>query len=101
MADMDGEWNCVTRTPMGPQKSVLTVRSNGASFTGTNASPLGSLDILEGVIDGDTLHWVMETKVPFPLKLTARATVADDIIEGVVDAGAMGKMPMSGTRNKG
>lgn len=98
MANVDGQWECVTRTPMGPQDSVLTIKSDGTSFSGSNIGPLGSIDIEDGKIDGDTLTWEMEISSPFPMKLSARATVSGDTIQGTVDAGAMGSMPMSGTR---
>ncbi|MGE3746945.1 MAG: hypothetical protein AB7G25_14760 [Sphingomonadaceae bacterium] len=98
MANVDGQWECVTRTPMGAQESVLTIRSDGASFSGSNVGALGSIDIEDGKVDGDTLTWEMEISMPFPMKLSARATVTGDRIEGTVDAGAMGAMPMSGTR---
>ena len=98
MANVDGQWECITRTPMGPQESVLTIRSDGSAFTGSNVSPLGSIEIANGRIDGDTLAWEMEISSPFAMKLSARATVSGDTIQGTVDAGAMGSMPMSGTR---
>lgn len=98
MANVDGQWECVTRTPMGPQESVLTIRSDGSRFTGSNVGPLGSIEIADGKIDGDTLVWEMEISSPFPMKLSAHATVSGDTIQGTVDAGAMGSMPMSGTR---
>ncbi len=98
MANVDGEWDCVTKTPMGEQKSVFTVKSNGEGFTGTNAGPLGSLDIRDGKVDGNTLSWKMELKVPFPMTLDCKATVTGDSIEGGVTAGAFGTSPMTGTR---
>lgn len=98
MANVDGQWECVTRTPMGAQESVLTIRSDGTSFSGSNVGALGSIDIEDGKVDGDTLTWEMEITTPFPMKLTARATVTGDTIQGTIDAGAMGAMPMSGTR---
>lgn len=98
MANVDGQWECVTRTPMGAQDSVLTIRTDGSSFSGSNVGALGSIDIEGGKVDGDTLTWEMEISSPFPMKLSARATVSGDTIQGTVDAGVMGSMPMSGTR---
>jgi hypothetical protein len=98
MANVDGQWACVTRTPMGPQESVLTIKSDGASFSGSNNGALGSIEIEGGQVDGDTLTWEMELSSPFPMKLSARATVSGDTIQGIVDAGVMGAMPMNGTR---
>lgn len=98
MANVDGQWDCVTRTPMGPQESVLTIKSDGGNFSGSNVGPLGSIDIEGGTVDGDTLIWTMDISVPFPMTLSARATVSGDTIQGTIDAGAMGAMPMNGTR---
>ena len=35
MANVDGSWNTVTKSPMGDQQAVLTVASSGDSFTGS------------------------------------------------------------------
>ena len=98
MANVDGEWDCVTRTPMGEQKALLTVRSDGGSFTGSMSSPLGSVDIRDGAVEGDTLHWKVEMKAPFPMLLTCQATVSGDSIAGGITAGAFGTSPLQGTR---
>jgi len=42
---VDGKYECVTKTPMGDQKSVMTVVSDGASWTGSNTGAQGSLDV--------------------------------------------------------
>ncbi len=83
---------------MGPQESVLTIVRDGDSFTGNNSGMLGDMPITDGTVDGDTLRWTMKITNPFPITLAARATVSGDVIEGMVDAGAMGTMPMNGKR---
>jgi hypothetical protein len=98
MANVDGEWDVVTRSPIGEQRAVLTVRSEGGTFTGTMASPLGALDVNDGRVEGDTLIWTMDMKAPFPMLLTCKATVNGDSLEGGVTAGAFGTSPISGTR---
>jgi hypothetical protein len=98
MAEVDGEWDCMTRTPMGEQKSVFTVKSDGDSFTGSNSGQMGSLDIIDGKVDGNRLSWKMEMKMPFPMTLDCTAIVTGDSIEGGVTAGAFGTSPMTGTR---
>ena len=72
MSQVDGSYDCVTKSPMGDQKSVFTVNSDGGSFTGQNAGAMGSLDV-EATIDGDALT-------------------------GTIKAGAFGSMAMTGTR---
>jgi len=98
MANVDGAYDCVTRTPMGDQSSVFTVISSGDRFNGTNAGPLGSLDIKDGKVDGNRLNWIMEMTIPMPMTLTCEAIVNGDKINGTIDAGGFGTMTMSGTR---
>ena len=93
-----GQYECVTKSPMGDQKSVLTVNVDGDSWTGSNAGQMGSLDITDGKVDGNTLTWTIDMKVPMPMKLEGTATVDGDTITGQIKAGAFGTMAMSGTR---
>lgn len=98
MANVDGAWDCVTQTPMGEQKAVLTVQSDGPSWTGTMSSPMGAVDIADGTIEGDTLHWKVEMKSPFPMLLSCQATVSGDAMTGGITAGAFGTSPLQGKR---
>ncbi len=98
MSTVDGAYDCVTKTPMGDQTSVLTIVSNGDSFHGTNAGPLGSLDVKNGKVDGNRLTWTMDLTMPMPMTLTCEAIVTGDSIAGAMDAGPFGKMAMTGTR---
>ena len=94
-----GSYECVTKTPMGDQKSTFTVVDNGdGTFSGKNAGTLGSMDIEDGKIDGNTLTWKMNMDVPMPMTLDCEATGDGDTITGAVNAGAFGAMPLSGTR---
>lgn len=93
-----GQYDCVTKSPMGDQKSVLTVNVDGDTWTGSNAGQMGSLDINDGKVDGNTLTWTMDMKVPMPMKLEGTATVEGDTITGQIKAGAFGTMAMNGTR---
>ncbi len=93
-----GSYDCVVKSPMGDQKSTLTVNVDGDTWTGTNAGAQGSLDIYDGKVDGNTLTWKMDMKVPMPMTLEGTATVDGDAITGSVKAGMFGSMPMSGTR---
>lgn len=98
MSNVDGTWNMVTKSPMGDQKGTLVVKSDGTSFTGTTTSAMGAADITDGAIDGDTLTWSVKMSMPMPMTLICTATIAADSFTGVVDAGAFGKMAMTGVR---
>jgi hypothetical protein len=98
MADVDGSWDCVTKSPLGDQKSTLTVRSDGNRFTGSNVGAMGSVDITDGSVEGNTLKWKMNISVPMPMTLDCEATIDGDSLTGTVGAGAFGSFPMTGTR---
>ncbi len=93
-----GSYDCVVKSPMGDQKSTMTVTVDGNTWTGTNAGAQGSLDVYDGKVDGNTLTWKMDMKVPMPMTLEGTATVDGDAISGSVKAGMFGSMALSGTR---
>lgn len=95
---LDGQYECITKSPMGDQKSVFTVKTDGNSFSGQNAGAMGSLDVENGTVDGNTLRWTMNMKVPMPMTLTAEATIDGDVLTGSINAGPFGAMAMSGKR---
>jgi hypothetical protein len=98
MAAVDGDWDVTIKSPMGDQKGVLSVTSDGASFSGKLVGGLGSMDIPSGSVDGDKLVWKMDMTVPMPMTLDCTATVDGDALSGEVVAGAFGAMGLSGTR---
>ena len=93
-----GTYDCVTKTPMGDQKSKVTITVDGDTFTGTNVGAMGSMDLENGKVDGNKLTWSMKMTVPMPMTLEGEATVDGDTLTGSVKAGAFGSMAMSGTR---
>ena len=93
-----GTYKIVTKTPMGDQNGTFTVNVSGDSFTGGVAGPMGAMEVTDGKVDGNTLTWKMDMKVPMPMTLDCDATVDGDAITGNVKAGAFGSMALSGTR---
>jgi hypothetical protein len=98
MSQVDGEWDCVTKSPLGEQKSVFTIKTDGNTFTGQQAGQMGSLDVIDGKVDGNKLTWKMDMKVPMPMTLDCSATIEGDTLTGQVGAGAFGSFPLTGTR---
>jgi hypothetical protein len=93
-----GTWNTVVKSPMGDQSGTLTVVVDGDAFTGQMAGGMGSMDVVDGKVDGNTLTWKMNMVVPMPMTLDCEATVDGDTITGAVNAGAFGVLSLSGTR---
>ena len=100
MATIDGAWDCEVESPMGAQKLTLTLASTAdGGFTGTASGPLGSLEVTDGRIAGDTATFKLAITMPFPMNLDCEARlVSDDRIEGTVDTGAFGRYPIRATR---
>ena len=94
---VDGTYDVTVKSPLGDQKSTLTVKSDGNSFTGTNSGAMGASDV-SGEVNGNTLTWKQQMTVPMPMTLDMTATVDGDTISGTVGAGAFGSFPLSGTR---
>jgi hypothetical protein len=95
---VDGAYDCVTKTPMGDQASVFTIVSSGDSFHGTNASPLGSLEVKNGKVEGNRLNWTMETSFPMAMTFKCQGLVEGDALTASIDAGSFGIITMSGKR---
>lgn len=94
-----GTYECVTKTPMGDQKSTVTIVDNGdGTISGTAAGAMGSMDLEDGKVNGNAITWTMNMTVPMPMKLEGSATIDGDTLTGSVNAGAFGAMAMSGTR---
>ena len=94
-----GSYNTTVKSPMGDQAGTFTVEDNGdGTFSGSMAGGMGSMDVEEGKVDGNTLTWKMNMTVPMPMTLECEATVDGDALTGNVNAGAFGAMPLSGTR---
>lgn len=95
-----GTYETTVKSPMGDQKGTFTVvpGDDGQSFTGSMAGGMGSMDVKNGTIDGDTLKWKMDMTVPMPMELNCEAKVEGDQLTGKVNAGAFGDMPLTGQR---
>ena len=100
MSELAGTYDFTVDSPMGQQSGTMTVVPDGAGgFSGSLSGSLGSMDIEDGRLDGDTLRWQMRMTSPMPMKLDCEATVDENgEASGTVDAGLFGKMPFRATR---
>ncbi|QIQ86884.1 hypothetical protein [Erythrobacter sp.] len=94
-----GTYKTVVKSPMGDQSGTFTVVPEGDNaFTGSMSGGMGSMDVEDGKIDGNTLTWKMNMTVPMPMTLECEATVEGDQMTGTVNAGAFGAMPLTGEK---
>lgn len=98
---VDGIYDTVTNTPMGAQKGVLTLATNGNVLTGKMSGAGGEIELLDGVVDGDNLTWKAKMTQPMPMTLEFKATINGDALAGSVKLGAFGNAKFTGTRTAG
>jgi hypothetical protein len=96
---VDGKWEIVINSPLGAQKAVLDMASDGSNLTGTQTAQQGSGPLENGKIDGNTLSWSAKISSPLPLTLDFTGTVDGDKLSGSVKAGSFGSFPFSGSRS--
>lgn len=94
---LDGIYDVIVKSPLGDQKSTLTVKTDGSSFIGRNVGATANNEIA-GTVEGHTLAWQEKISVPIPMTLDMTATVEGDTLSGTVKAGAFGSFPMTGAR---
>ena len=98
MSNLDGTWDTVVNTPMGPQKGTLTLTSDGDALSGTMAGAQGSLDIKDGKASGNEGSWKADMTNPMPMTLEFSVTVEGDEMNGNVKLGSFGTAAIKGTR---
>lgn len=98
MSGVNGKWNVTMNTPMGAQKSTLTLTVNGAALTGKMEGAQGALDVQNGKADGNDVSWTADLTQPMPIKLEFSGKVDGDKISGNVKLGAFGNASFAGTR---
>jgi len=76
MATIDGVWDTVTKTPMS----------------------MGTIEVDNGKIDGDTITWSMEITTPMKMTVDGKATIDGDTLTGEVKAGMFGSSEITGQR---
>jgi hypothetical protein len=100
MATIAGTWDCTSQTPMGAQQSVMTLRCEGETVTGTSVTDLETVEITDGHFDGRTFTWKMRMTEPMKMNLRGEVVVDGDSFAGGV-AAFLGSSDMTGRRRPG
>jgi len=95
---LSGKYECITKTPMGEQKTIYEITVEGNTFSGPNSGSLGTLDLENGKIDGNKLTWTMRMTKPLPINFEGEVEIIDDQLSGIIKAGVMGSSEITGKR---
>jgi len=95
----DGNWSLVIATPMGERRTTLAVKTDGGTLTGSQTADGNSVEIFDGVVDGNAISWKVAITDPMPMTLEFSGTIDGDKLDGSVALGAFGSASFSGTRS--
>ncbi|MPS68606.1 MAG: xanthine dehydrogenase family protein molybdopterin-binding subunit [Novosphingobium sp.] len=97
-AGLDGDWNMVLKTPMGPQAMVVTFRTEGAAVSGRFTSPEGTQDFEGGTVDENRVRFDLKVEKPMKITLKYDLTVTGNTIAGKCKMGMFGSAKVTGER---
>ena len=97
----DGNWNLVVSTPMGERRATLSATTDGSTLKGSQIADGNSVEIFDGMVNGNELSWKVSITEPMPMTLEFNGTVNGDELIGSVTSGAFGSSSFSGTRSQG
>ncbi|MEO1426794.1 MAG: hypothetical protein AAFU58_08450, partial [Pseudomonadota bacterium] len=73
-----------------------TLKQDGDTLTGDMSGAMGTVEIQNGKVDGDTLTWSANVTSPMPVTLDFTGKTEGDNIAGDVKLGAFGASTFSG-----
>ncbi|MFM5908408.1 MAG: xanthine dehydrogenase family protein molybdopterin-binding subunit, partial [Novosphingobium sp.] len=97
-ASIDGDWNAVLKTPMGPQAMVLTLRSDGSAVSGALSSPEGAQEFTGGTLEGSRVRFDLKVEKPMKITLKYDIEIQGDTLAGKCKMGMFGSAKVTGTR---
>jgi hypothetical protein len=98
LVSADGTWNVSINSPMGKQKGVLELTTEGDKLTGIGKAMGNTMELLDGSVDGDNLSFAMQISRPMQMRMEFHLAIDGDQIAGDVKAGMLGKQKVSGER---
>lgn len=96
--DIDGTWSADMETQIGTQTISLQLTSAGTTLTGKMSGSGGSVEIFDGLVDGNKASWKADIKQPMPLTLEFSVTVDAAAMSGSVKLGMFGDALLTGKR---
>ncbi|MBS1872974.1 MAG: hypothetical protein JSU00_07150 [Acidobacteria bacterium] len=74
-ADVTGKWKASMQGPDGEMQLTFNLKAEGAKLTGSVESPMGTMAISEGKVDGDNVTFTVATD---QFTVVHKATVSGD-----------------------
>ena len=97
----DSKWDICVTTPLRQERGVLDLSPNTNTCTGRLFNESGELSIEDGRIEDGVLSWNLRLNRPIPMKITCRAQIHGNRLEGTATVAAFGDITFTGTRQAG
>lgn len=100
-ADATGEWAMTTETPQGKNEGTLTIKKEGAGYSGTvSGGRLQQPVNLENIsLEGNALTFKYTVNMGQDITVTVEATIEGDTFKGTASIAQFGSFPVEGKRN--
>jgi imidazolonepropionase-like amidohydrolase len=97
--DPSGSWSLVVQSPQGDINAQLTLSKDGDQLGGTLGTPMGSMPIKSGRVNGNQIRLSATLEVTGQtIDAIITGTIEGDSIRGSIAMGAMGTFDFTGTR---
>lgn len=96
-AAIDGDWNMVLASPVGPQEMLGHFETQGNQLTGYLHNPEGQ-QAFTGTVEGNQLKFDLKVEKPMKITLKYDITIEGDKLSGKVKMGILGKAKLTGER---
>lgn len=96
-ASIDGDWNMVLASPVGPQEMQGHFETQGGQLTGYLSSPEGQQNFT-GTVESNQLKFDLKVEKPMKITLKYDITIEGDKLTGRVKMGIFGKAKLTGER---
>jgi carbon-monoxide dehydrogenase large subunit len=94
---IDGAWDIVMSTPMGPQQMTAHFRTDGDVLSGELVSPEGSQGFT-GKVEGNRLKFDLAVEKPMKITLKYDIAIEGDTLTGKAKMGMFGSAKLKGER---
>ncbi len=99
--DISGDWDLIVKSPQGDLNAKLALRKDGAGYSGTMTSPMGTIEVKDVALTGNQMRATLVMPASAGgMTASMTGTVEGDSMRGVISIGTMGAFDFTGTKPK-
>lgn len=94
----EGNWQIEIATPIGKQVVDLKIADRDGIVSGTATQGDETVDLIDPVVDGDTIRWSQQITKPMRMKIKFSLTRDGDTLSGSAKPGILPSSAVTGAR---